>query len=621
MSVSLLVALFITTIMSAGSIRSNNVTVLDNMQIMARIGAQNISSNLHLLAERMYNFSTEPVFLDETSDVSEKQKRFDAIRLQIEFVWLSAYDTEGRKLCGDDTAPDSIADTGYYSFLSQTKNTVIGEPCHDNDILQLCVGIPLKKEDTVIGYLVGSYKYDLLNDVISQLVPGDTGSACILNEDGFILGDHDTSNVIERRNIYEMYPGNKEKFDSATAFQTGSSQIKLGSVTHYAGYAPIPGTNWALMVHAPRREFMDTAVFTTLLSIVFSALLLLAAAAVIAPVSKRISDPLSAATRRLQALAAGNLTDKVILSDSHDETGILTDALSKTVDSLKAYIQEIETSLSMLSSGDYTVLISDRFQGDFSSIRDSLTRITDALNRTMQQMNQSSMEVSDCARQLLDGSDSQTLLLKDMEENMDAITISIEKNKDNAIQMEECTRITGEKTALGGSYMQKMLTAMSEIHASVEEISKVSLLIENISRQTNLLSLNASVEAARAGEAGRGFAVVAQEISTLSGQTADALQETGNLITHSAETIKSGLKTATQTAETFEEIANLTKRYGQISIRLSETVNEQTTAVSSANDRLRTLRDIAGKNQEMAAESLSQAKRLRDYVARAKIRQ
>lgn len=181
--------------------------------------------------------------------------------------------------------------------------------------------------------------------------------------------------------------------------------------------------------------------------------------------------------------------------------------------------------------------------------------------------------------------------------------------------------MAGQKTSLGSGNMENMLDAMSQIQATVQEISKISLMIEDISKQTNILSLNASIEAGRAGEAGKGFAVVAGEIGNLSGQTAEALRQTGELIERSAETIQAGLTTAGQTAETFREIEELTKQYQKISLRIAETVQQQTEAVADANNRLETLQNIAGRNDSMAAESMSQAEGLRDYVAQVKIKE
>ncbi|MCI8562717.1 MAG: methyl-accepting chemotaxis protein [Lachnospiraceae bacterium] len=624
MSVALLVTVLITTIMSVGSIRSTNNVLLDNMQITARTASQNIMSNLHLLTERMYNFSTETVFLNDTISETKKQKRFDAIKNQIEFLWLSAYDTDGKKLYGDTTSPKSITNTKYFSKMTETENLVIGEPYYNNTLLQLCVGAPLKNKDGEIkGYLVGSYKYDLIDDVLSQLVLGNTGSACILNEDGDIIGDRNKQNIIEKKNIYKLYPSsaNASLFKKITSYQIGSAEMKLGSKHCYTGYSPIPGTNWELFLHVPKNEFMDTVYMSVIVSILLSIALIIAAGAVIIPVARKISNPLSAATKRLQALADGNLTKEVLLSDSNDETKILTDALAKTIASLKSYIQDIETSLSALSDGDFTIDIPNTFRGDFSSIQNSLDNITDSLNRTMQQMSKSSVEVSECAKQLLDGSKQQNDLLHSMEENMAAITSSIEKNKEHVLQIEQCAEMANQKTALGGSYMQNMLDSMSQIHKTVDEISNISLMMESISRETNLLSLNAAIEASRAGEAGRGFAVVANEIGSLSKQTTDALLESSNLISRSAEAIRAGLETAGQTADTFREIADLTTQYYTISNQLSDTVKDQTDAVAYAEKRLISLQEIAGKNDEMAAESLSQAKTLRNFVAQVKIKQ
>lgn len=375
MSAAILTTALITTIMFKGSVRSTDAMQLDSMQIAARIAAQNVSSNLHLLTERMFNFSTEEVFLHENISPEEKQARLDTIKLQIEFVWLASYDTAGKKLYGDAMAPDSIAETKYYSMMTRTGNITIGEPYYDEGTLQLCVGAPLKLEDQVTGYLIGSYKYDLLSDVLNPLVLGDTGSACIINENGDIIGDRNVQNIIDGLNVYELYPsaGNVDQFHKITAFQTGSQKMELGNrigyQIFYTGYSPIAGTNWALFLYAPRIEFMKTTYMSAGISLLLAFLLLLAAAVVMVPVSQRISGPLSSATSRLEALSAGNLSDEVILSHTNDETSILTEALSSTVSSLRRYIQNIQVSLSTLAEGNYANDIPDDFKGDFSSIR------------------------------------------------------------------------------------------------------------------------------------------------------------------------------------------------------------------------------------------------------------
>jgi len=637
MSVSITLGVLLTVVMIISSFVSTDSVLLENLQMMAKTSSQNVSANLHLLTDRMTNLALEEVLTDEEASKEEKQEVLNERESRIEFVWLGGYDLSGQKMYGDKAAPESIAEEKFYTYLTKTNNIVIDEPRYENDIWQLRVALPMTREGEVDSYLVGSYKYDLLHDVLSNINIGVTGSSYMINEEGTIIADKDLEYMQKHENVYGLYDSGKNKavFDNMINSQTGSESMRLHGIRHYVAYAPVPGTNWTLIVDAPRREFQGVLFISVFVCILLAVILLVASRYVIVRMADSISDSLSLATGRLTALSEGNLKDEVVLAETNDEAEVLTNALAKTISSMDGYINDIKSSLGFLSEGDYSREVPDTFTGDFVAIREALTAITVSLNETMRRINHSSLavnenssEVSGYARRLYDGSTEQAVALERLSSSIQKITEQIGHITENAEQVKKCAGGAEYKVSQGQEHMGAMQEAMKDIYANMQEIIKISQLIEEISSQTSLLALNASIEAARAGESGKGFAVVAQQIGVLADQTADALKQTGDMIEQANMSIKRGMEAAELTADSFQEINAATEEFTGISHNMARVVEEQKKAVSMVTQEVDKVLEIANTNQQLAREtdetaamSLTQAEELGEVVAAVKLKE
>ena len=286
-------------------------------------------------------------------------------------------------------------------------------------------------------------------------------------------------------------------------------------------------------------------------------------------ISSIISNPLRKGVLFAQAVAAGDLTQKIDLNQK-DEIGQLAKALNEMVAKLSSIVGEVMTAADNVASG--------------------------------------SQELSATAQQMSQGATEQAASAEEISSSMEEMASSIRQNTDNAMQTEKISIKSSVDAKDGGKAVVETVAAMKEI------ATKISI-IEEIARQTNLLALNAAIEAARAGEHGKGFAVVASEVRKLAERSQSAAGEISSLSTRSVAIAEQAGEMLTRMVPDIQKTAELVQE-------ITASSKEQDTGAEQINKAIQQLDNVIQQNasasEEMAStsEELSgQAEQLQDSIS------
>jgi methyl-accepting chemotaxis protein len=151
-----------------------------------------------------------------------------------------------------------------------------------------------------------------------------------------------------------------------------------------------------------------------------------------------------------------------------------------------------------------------------------LSDIVNEIRKGAEILTQSSQQVSALSDNLSEGATQQTV---NIERLSNCMTQMSEYVSDNAVN----TRKANDAFAASYANFCELSESLTPLFENNKEIAKQILKINEIARQTNILSLNASVEAARAGKAGVSFSIVAREVQKLAQVSHDAAEQISQL--------------------------------------------------------------------------------------------
>ena len=466
--------------------------------------------------------------------------------------------------------------------------------------------------------VLGELEYDYLGAYLSGMSDKEGEAAFLIDEYGNIiitsmaaeekiniLTDFGFKNVLNSLNSEEPFDDNSEVLGGKTLVCcTGIADSGLYAV-YAASYSNLFASYYSLLL---------------ILIVIF---LICAALAISVSffVSRAVAKPVSDAADRLAKLSSGDLTSPCNVNKNKDETGLLSESLSKTIESLSLYIKDIDYTLSEISSGNLAVSSDVIYDGDFEGIRRSLNGIKENLavamsnfNAAGTQVQQGSDSISSGAQLLADNAAVEAASIEEINSMTQAIKSNAERTGTDTVRASVLMDNVAEIISQGGKTVKDMTDSINEIRTTSEEIQQIATIIEEIAFQTNILALNAAVEAARAGEAGKGFAVVADEVRSLASRSSDAAKETMVLIERSSVAVSRGTTTAAETVRSFDDIDKSIGEFATLIRNISNASQEQVQAITDIDSGLQDITGIIQSNSASAEESAAACYNLKNQA-------
>ncbi len=351
------------------------------------------------------------------------------------------------------------------------------------------------------------------------------------------------ASVMESLSSFESYNDPLTMFETEDQMESSIAPISENLTKKLDRLSAIKSTEGATI---KVNEIIEQSKTTILISgVVVFILAVIIAFYIAGSMTRRITE----ATNTIKAMANGDLTQKIVISNN-DEIGEMINQFLIMTDRLKDAI------------------------GIIFATSDSIGT--------------SSAKIKDSSKQTSLGATEQAASAEEVAASMEEMSANIQQNTENAQQTEKIAIQASEDIQEGNSAVVQTVDSMKTIADKIT-------IIEEIARQTNLLALNAAVEAARAGEHGKGFAVVANEVKKLAERSQIAANEINDLT-------KSSLKISEKAGNLLEAIVPNIDKTAKLVQEITTASKEQNSGAEQVNNALQELNNVVQRNASASEE-------------------
>ncbi len=415
-----------------------------------------------------------------------------------------------------------------------------------------------------------------------------------IGENGFpILFDRKLKSFshIDKKMI--LYDYSKSEIGERVLNSASGSMLYYGWGSSYKTLTFIKNKKYGFvsLSTAFRTDIEDQVLGVEIIMVCFFSGMLIFLGALIYILMKNRLKPVEFMKEVIDKLSEGRLDNSITVT-SRDEVGIISGKLLEFIASIKSIITDIQNVAGELSGSseemaNTTMNFSENVQSQAASIEE--------ITATMEQL-------SAGVESIANGTADQFGELTNLIAQIKKLSSSIEEMNSRVGDTLKTTISMNDHASTGGGALKNMQSAMNRITGSAREMTGIIGIIDDISDQINLLSLNAAIEAARAGDAGRGFAVVADEISHLAEQTASSINDIDGLIKASSHEIEDGMGNINITNNTIKTIINGVSELDDMMKKISLHMEEQLDENLRVNEGAGSARKLSEEIQKAAEE-------------------